>query len=250
MPSGAAPRGVPPPIRQRLSREARVEQLLDVAEHVFAEYGYEATSIERLAKAAGVSRPVVYAHFGSKDGIYLACLRRARRQLDEAVLSAVLGVEDLQERLTAGIDATFAFIEAYPARWAVVYNGVAVSGPVAEEAWRLRLSTVDQIAALIQIATPDTPPRQVEAFAHALSGAVEETERWWRHTPGLSRAEAVRQLSDFAWRGVRVLAEYRRPGGPGVPGGAAGPGGAAPEDSDTAGAGAPEDGDSPDGSSI
>lgn len=190
-----------------MTREARVEQLLDAAEQVFAERGYAATSIERLAQAAGVSRPVVYAHFGSKDGIYLACLRRARRLLDESVLGAVLGVEDLEERLAAGIDATFAFIEAYPARWAVVYNGVAVSGPVAQEAWRLRLATVDQIAALIQIAAPQTPPRQIEAFAHALSGAVEETERWWRNTPDLSRAEAVRRLSEFAWRGVRQLTE-------------------------------------------
>jgi AcrR family transcriptional regulator len=210
MSPGAAPRGVPPPIRQRLTREARVEQLLDVAEQVFAERGYAATSIERLAQVAGVSRPVIYAHFGSKDGIYLACLRRARRLLDESVLGAVLSVEDLEGRLTAGIDATFAFIESRPNSWAVVYHGVAVSGPVAEEAWRLRLATVDQIAALIQVAAPNTPPRQIEAFAHALSGAVEETERWWRNTPDLSRADAVKRLSEFAWRGVRQLLE--RPG--------------------------------------
>ncbi len=205
MPARPAPKGVPPPTRQRLTRAARMEQLLDVAEQIFAERGYAATSIERLAQAAGVSRPVVYANFGSKDGIYLACLRRARRLLDETVLAAVMGVEDLEERLTAGIDATFGFIESYPARWAVIYNGVAVTGPVAEEAWRLRLASVEQTAALIQVAAPDTPPRVVEAFAHALSGAVEETERWWRNTRGLSRADAVERLSNFAWQGVAQL---------------------------------------------
>ena len=208
MPARPAPKGVPPPGRQRLARAARMEQLLDVAEHIFAERGYGATSIERLAQAAGVSRPVIYSHFGSKDGIYLACLRRARRLLDEQVLAAVIDVEDLEARLAAGIDATFAFIESYPDRWAVVYHGVAVTGPVAEEAWRLRLATVEEIAALIQIAARDTPPRQVEAFAHALSGAVEETERWWRNTPGLTRKEAVARLSAFAWRGVSQLTGY------------------------------------------
>jgi AcrR family transcriptional regulator len=210
MPARPAPKGVPPPTRQRLARAARVEQLLDVAERIFAERGYGATSIERLAQAAGVSRPVIYAPFGSKDGIYLACLRRARRLLDEQVLAAVIDVEDIEERLAAGIDATFAFIEQYPDRWTVVYNGVAVTGPVAQEAWRLRLATVEQIAALIQVAAPETPPRQVEAFAHALSGAVEETERWWRNTPGLTREEAVKQLSAFAWRGVSQLRPYLR----------------------------------------
>lgn len=183
-------------------------QLLDVAEQLFAERGYGATSLAQLARAAGVSRPIIYAHFGSKDGIYLACLRRARRMLDEAVLTAVLSVEDLQGRLYAGIDATFAFIEANPARWSVVYNGVAVTGTVAEEAWRLRLATVDQIAALIEAAAPDTPRRKVEAFAHALSGAVEETERWWRHSPDMTRPEAVGHLTRFAWNGVSELYQW------------------------------------------
>jgi AcrR family transcriptional regulator len=190
-----------------MERGARMEQLLDVAEHAFAELGYSATSIERLAQLAGVSRPVIYDHFGSKDGIYLACLRRARARLDDAVATAVLAVDDLYERLAAGIDATFAFIEENPARWAAVYNGVAVAGPVAEEAWRLRMQTVDQIAALVDAALPGLPRRRVEAFAHGLSGAVEQTERWWRNTPDLSRAEAVKNLSDFAWWGMHRLVE-------------------------------------------
>jgi AcrR family transcriptional regulator len=202
--------------RERLDRATRMEQLLDVAEGAFAERGYSATSIEFLARSAGVSRPVVYDHFGSKDGIYLACLRRARKLLDEAVITAVLAVDDLEGRVIAGIDATFAFIEENPARWAAVYNGVAVAGPVAEEAWRLRLATVDQIAAMIQLSLPHAPRRRVEAFAHALSGAVEQTERWWRNTPELTRAEAVENLSDFAWRGLRQLVD-ESPGGPAVP---------------------------------
>jgi len=202
------------PRRTRLERSVRVEQLLDVAESAFAERGYSATSIEFLARSAGVSRPVIYDHFGSKDGIYLACLRRARDLLDESVVTAVLAVDDLRGRLTAGIDATFAFIEENPARWAAVYNGVAVAGPVAEEAWRLRLSTVDQIGLLIQDALPSIPRRRIDAFAHALSGAVEQTERWWRNTPDLTRAEAVQNLSDFVWSGLDQLVrdEARSPG--------------------------------------
>jgi AcrR family transcriptional regulator len=195
------------PKRERLDRATRMEQLLDVAERAFAERGYSATSIEHLAQSAGVSRPVIYDHFGSKDGIYLACLRRARQLLDETVITAVLAVEDLEGRLIAGIDATFAFIEENPARWAAVYNGVAVAGPVADEAWRLRMATVDQITAMIADAVPTAPRRRVEAYAHALSGAVEQTERWWRNSPDLTRAEAVRNLSDFAWRGLRQLVD-------------------------------------------
>ena len=66
---------------------------------------------------------------------------------------------------------------------------------------------------MIQLSVPHAPRRRVEAFAHALSGAVEQTERWWRNTPELTRAEAVRNLSEFAWRGLRQLVDEAA-GGP------------------------------------
>ena len=109
------------------SRDERVSQLLDVAQHLFAETGYAGTSIELIARTAGVSRPVVYEHFGSKDGIYFACVRRARARFHDAVLAGVVGTEDLEARLYAGLDACFAFIEEDPDRWAVMFRGVVAS---------------------------------------------------------------------------------------------------------------------------
>ena len=190
---------------RRLPRDERVEQLLDIAQKVFAEHGFDGTSIEQIARAAGVSRPIVYEHFGSKDGIYLACLRRARVQLDEALTSAVLEVGDIEERLAAGVAACFRFIEQDPSRWTVLFNGVAVSGTVAAEATRLRMATVAAIADMIQAAQPHAPRRQVEAFANALSGAGEQLERWWRLNPDVSRDEITGYLHSFAWRGLSQL---------------------------------------------
>ena len=187
---------------RRLPRVERVEQLLDVAQAVFAEQGYDGSSIERIARVAGISRPIVYEHFGSKDGIYLACLRRARSQLDRALATAVEGVDDLEQRLAAGIGACFSFIEEDPQRWSVLFNGVALTGPVAAEATQLRSATVAAIADMIQAARPRAPRRQVEAFANALSGASEQLERWWRLNPDMSRDEVAGYLHDFAWRGL------------------------------------------------
>lgn len=190
---------------RRLSRDQRIEQLLDVAEQRFATHGYDGTSIEQLARAAGISRPIIYEHFGSKDGIYLACLKRSRAELDEKIANSVVGVEDLEDRLRAGMDAAFEFIEADPARWSVLFNGVALTGPVAEEALQMRFATVGAIADLLHAAKPDAPRRQVEAFAHALSGAAEQLERWWRRTPDMSRQEVVEHLHSLAWQGLRQL---------------------------------------------
>jgi AcrR family transcriptional regulator len=201
MPASAATK----PTGRRMARAARVEQLLNVAEVVFAEYGYDGTSIERIAKAAGITRPVVYDHFGSKEGIYLACVRRACERFEFAVAEGITGVDDLEQRLYAGLDACFAFIEEDPDRWAIMFRGVAVSGHVAEEALRMRFATVTALADLIQHAAPDAPRGKVEAFAHALSGAGEQLERWWRQNPHLTRHEIVDHFHAFAWAGLSQL---------------------------------------------
>jgi AcrR family transcriptional regulator len=201
MPASAAAK----PTGRRMARAARVEQLLNVAEVLFAEYGYDGTSIERIAKAAGITRPVVYDHFGSKEGIYLACVRRARERFEFVVAEGILGVDDLEQRVYAGLDACFAFIEEDPDRWAVMFRGVAVQGHVAEEALRMRFATVTALADLIHDAAPDSSREKVEAFAHALSGAGEQLERWWRQNPHLTRREIVGHFHSFAWSGLSQL---------------------------------------------
>lgn len=190
---------------RRMARAARIEQLLNVAEVLFAEYGYDGTSIERIAKAAGITRPVVYDHFGSKEGIYLACVRRAHERFETVVAQGIVGAEDFEQRLYAGLEACFAFIEDDPDRWAVMFRGVAVTGHVAEEALRMRFATVTALADLIHAAAPRAPRQQVEAFAHALSGAGEQLERWWRKNPEMSRSEIVDHFHAFAWRGLSQL---------------------------------------------
>ena len=75
--------------RRRLTGAERAEQVLDVAEELLTAKGYDRTSIEDIAQAAGVSRPIVYGHHGSKEGVYLACMARARRRLVEDYLSLI-----------------------------------------------------------------------------------------------------------------------------------------------------------------
>src|SRR3981081_4339070 len=95
--------------RRRLPPARRAEQLLDVAEGLFAEHGYGSISMEQIARASGITRPVVYARFGSKDGIYLACFRRARAQLEDAMFGPMATSDVALERLQRGADAYFGF---------------------------------------------------------------------------------------------------------------------------------------------
>jgi len=187
-----------------MTRASRELQLLDVALRLFIEHGYQGTSIEDVASAAGVTRPIIYHHFGSKDGIYLACLRRARAELDQRMIGAAQASVQPQERVLRGIDAYFAFVEDNREAWAILFGGgVAVAGPAAAEAARLRTATVQQIAVLLTATFPHVEKSLLEAFSHSISGAGEQLAKWWQANPSLSRAELVQHLLRFAWGGLQ-----------------------------------------------
>ncbi len=85
--SDAAPTPIMPraPARRRVPRAVREREMIEVAQRVFAERGYHAASVDAIAEGAGITKPMVYAYFGSKEGLYVACMERARRRLFEAI---------------------------------------------------------------------------------------------------------------------------------------------------------------------
>src|SRR5260370_15782613 len=100
-----------PPVRRRLSREVRREQLLAVAEETFVELGYQGASLEDVAARAGVTRPLLYNYFESKDELYLECVRRAREELEEAMLGAVATQMAPALQFRAATAAYFRFVQ-------------------------------------------------------------------------------------------------------------------------------------------
>lgn len=207
MPQKKISLSAPKPPRRRLTRAVRGQQLLDAAQRLFIENGYQGTSIEDLARAAGVSRPIIYHHYGSKDGIYLACLRRARVDLDQRLGAAAGdGSDNLQERLRRGIDAYFSFVQHDRASWSLLFGGgVAIAGSAAEEAMTLRFETVNRITDLLAQSLPRVARRKLEAYAHAISGSGEQLAKWWLQQPRMSRRQIVEQHLAFCWHGLRLL---------------------------------------------
>jgi len=189
----------------RVPRPVREQQLLDVAEEQFAVHGYGGASIEVIARLAGVSRPIVYDHFGDKEGVYIACLRRARGELEEMILAAVAGAGTPREMIERGTSAYFEFVERRGQRWAVLFGGVELAGGAAEEVAALRFETVARIRDLISAIAPGADEVTVEAFAHAISGSSEQVAKWWRANPRLERSQVVELQVAFAWSGLSQL---------------------------------------------
>jgi len=190
----------------RVPRPVREQQLLDVAEEQFAEHGYTGASIEEIARLAGVTRPIVYDHFGDKEGVYLACLRRARSELEDMILAATSKARSPLEMMQFGTDAYFEFVERRGRRWSVLFSGAELAGAAAEEVANLRFATVARIRDLITtIAAPGTDEATIEAFAHAISGSSEQVAKWWRANPRFTRKQVVGLQVSFAWAGLRQL---------------------------------------------
>ncbi|HEY4421816.1 MAG TPA: TetR/AcrR family transcriptional regulator, partial [Pseudonocardia sp.] len=114
--------------RRRVSRAERERQILDAAVAVFGERGYQAASMDVVAERVGVTKPVLYAHFGSKEGLLLACIARARAELLEVTTAAAESAHGPEEMLRRGILAFFVYLERREPAWTLLYSESTVAG--------------------------------------------------------------------------------------------------------------------------
>jgi len=195
----------------RVPRAVRQRQLLDVAEKLFMQHGYEGTSIEDVARAAGVTRPVVYEHHGDKDALFVACVRRSRREFEQALTTATAEVAgaDVPAVLEHGGRLFFARLERDPRRCALLLT--TGSGPLGQRLAELRDGTVDRTAELIAVHAPElTDPAVRTAAARVVVGVAEELARWWLRSPEIPRERLVGYFCTFVTPGfLRVLEEAR-----------------------------------------
>ena len=109
--------------RTRLPRDDRMEQTLEVAHGLFAARGYADVTMDEVAAAVGVTKPLLYNYFGNKEQLYLACMERGRRRARDASVGAV-GRRDQTpgDALRAGVHAFFAFLDTDRAAWRVLFD--------------------------------------------------------------------------------------------------------------------------------
>jgi AcrR family transcriptional regulator len=183
-----------------MSREERHEQLLDVTEELFVARGYAAVSMEDIARGAGITRPIVYAHFESKEGAYIACVARARKTYEAKLRERVDPRATPIEQLRAGAASLFEVLEENPGRWRLLFGSNAVLPGVFDERLAdLRFETIEQIRHLLAAAAPAAPPLRIEAIAHAISGIGERLGHWWLTRPDITRQEMTDHYVEIVW---------------------------------------------------
>jgi AcrR family transcriptional regulator len=182
--------------------------MLEVATEVFARRGYHAASMDEIAERAGISKPMLYAYFESKEGLCRASIRRARRRLFESINAAADVRAAPDEQLWLGVTAFLTFVEEEGDSWALL-QGDAL-GPFAKEVIAVRREVSRGVAPLLREAAAaagadEAALGSTEPLARALVGAGESLARWWEENPGVPRETVARLLMNFAWMGFGDL---------------------------------------------
>lgn len=187
-----------------MPRAAREQQILDIALAVFGERGYGAASMDQVAERAGVTKPVLYTHFGSKEGLLLACIARARAELLEVTSTAAASAADPEEMLRRGTRAFFDYLERNAPAWRLLYSEPTVADAAMEG---IRAQQTEFIAGLLGAQKPGTDPQRLRGWAEVIVGACERLAIWRNSNPAVTSELATSYLMDLVWTGLAGTAQ-------------------------------------------
>jgi AcrR family transcriptional regulator len=177
--------------------------MIAVAEEIFAQRGYQASSMDEIAERVGVSKPMLYEYFGSKEGLLVACIRQARAELLAATLASVRGVASAEEALRRGMTAFFEFIDSHRRSWELLRQEAAVAGQAAmDEIEAVRQQQTEVNATLFASFLPELPQRDLEAYAEVVVGACERLAIWYVGRDDVTASDAAELVMRMVWYGL------------------------------------------------
>ncbi|GAA3018450.1 hypothetical protein GCM10017559_48100 [Streptosporangium longisporum] len=196
--------------RRRMSGKERREQLIQISRTLFAEKGFDGTSVEEIAATANVSKPVVYEHFGGKEGVYAVVVDREMQKLLGMVTEALSASHSLIKLERAAL-ALLAYVEENSEGFRIlVRDSHAASGT------GTFASLINDIASQVEDVMVDEfaergyEPTLAPMYAQMLVGMVALTGQWWLDVRTPPRQEVAAHLVNLAWNGLTGLAASPR----------------------------------------
>lgn len=196
--------------RRRVPRADREAQLVEIALERFAQGGFHGVSVDEIAAEAGVTKPMIYSYFGSKEGLFGAAALHAADRLIETLRVSAEQHTDPEERMWHGCCAVFRFVEEHREAWAVLYHPDAPGDPFSGPAARATRAMAELMTEQFQ----DTAAAQgvgaaaqahLEPMAHAFVHATIGLAGWWIEHPEEPRDLQALRLVNFAWIGLRNM---------------------------------------------
>ncbi|MEO7060778.1 MAG: TetR/AcrR family transcriptional regulator [Lapillicoccus sp.] len=184
----------------------RREQLLAVGRKLFAEKGFDATSVEEIAAKAKVSKPVVYEHFGGKEGLYAVVVDREIRILLDGITDALAEETTSRGLLEAAALSLLGYIESSADGFRILVRDSPAgqaTGSFASLIGDVATQVEHLLAAEFKLRRLD--PKAAPLYAQMLVGMVALTGQWWLESGKLKKSEVAAHLVNLAWNGLSNL---------------------------------------------
>jgi len=191
---------------ERLTAAARRAQLVEVGRGVFARRGYEAASVEEIAERAKVSKPIVYEHFGGKEGLYAVVVDREVEHI-VARITVAIATGSPRERLERAVLAFLTYVKERPDGFAVLLRDAAPSKRRGEMP-ALMYDLADRVGDIFteQFRSAGYDAKAAPIYAHALVGMVAFVGEWWTESRKPLPAKTIAShIAALAWMGLRHL---------------------------------------------
>src|SRR6201985_129933 len=190
--------------RIRMTGTERREQLLDVGRTLFAERGFEAASIEEIATRAGVSKPVVYEHFGGKEGLYAVVVDREMQALLDRFTGA-LTAGTPKEMLEQAALVLLTYIEDETDGFRVLSRDSPVSGSGTFSSLLSDIASQVEYILAREFERLGFESKLAPMYAQMLVGMVALTGQWWLEVRKPKREDVAAHLVNLGWNGLRGL---------------------------------------------
>jgi AcrR family transcriptional regulator len=197
--------------RARMTGKQRREQLIEVGRKLFADKGFEATTVEEIAAKAGVSKPVVYEHFGGKEGLYAVVVDREIAALLGAITGALEADAGSRKTLERTALALLDYIEGSTDGFRILVRDSPPGQNTGSFASLMSdvASQVEHILAA-EFKRRKLDPKAAPLYAQMLVGMVALTGQWWLDSRKMKKADVAAHLVNLAWNGLAGL--EKKPG--------------------------------------
>jgi AcrR family transcriptional regulator len=190
--------------RKRMTGKERRQQLLDIGRHLFAERGFEGTSIEEIAAQAGVSKPVVYEHFGGKEGLYAVVVDREVDRLLSTVTGLLVEADHSRATFEAAAVQLLRYIDTNADGFRIL---VRDSNPGAGTFGTLLSDIATQVDGIMAdfLKSRGRDPKLAPMYSQMMVGMVAFTGQWWLDARKPKLEQVASNLIDLAWYGLSQL---------------------------------------------
>lgn len=178
-------------------------RILAAAEDIFIHRGFQAASMDEIANKVGISKPLIYDEYGSKDGLVIACCQHTRGLIQEAILTGCAPYHEPGDILRHGLIAMYEFVRAHRKSWLLIRNAVVhLDGGSRPEIEQIRVEQERFVGKVMLDGLPNCTDLERKVIVQILLGANDRVAEWFDRETTLAATEVAEIQFNAIWSGI------------------------------------------------